>query len=61
MDELENIPGFNAFTDFMQSFNLLRGKKTDDEDDEVRRFSGKFKVTFLCMLKYLVKGNLTKI
>lgn len=43
MDELENIPGFNAFTDFMQSFNLLRGKKTDDEDDEVRRFSGKFK------------------
>ena len=29
----------------MCSFNLLRGKKTEDENDEDRRFSGRFKVS----------------
>jgi len=37
---------FGGFGDFMCSFNLLRGKKTEDEDDEERRFSGRFKVSF---------------
>ena len=44
MDELENVEGFSVFNDFISSFPLLRGKKTDNEDDELRRFSGKFKV-----------------
>ena len=47
MDELENVDGFSGFNDFICCFNLLRGKKTDDEDDDVRRFSGKFKVSFI--------------
>ena len=44
MDELENLEEFGGFNDFIASFKLLRGKKTDDENDEIRRFSGKFKV-----------------
>jgi len=43
MDELENREEFGGFNDFLATFNLLRGKKTDDEDDEERRFSGVFK------------------
>ena len=43
---LEDVEEFGGFGDFMCSFNLLRGKKTEDEDDEERRFSGKFKVWF---------------
>ena len=45
MDELENVEEFGGFTDFIRTFNLLRGKKTDEDDDEIRRFSGRFKVT----------------
>ena len=44
--ELEEVEEFGGFHDFMSTFVLLRGKKTDDEDDEERRFSGKFKVHF---------------
>ncbi len=43
-NELEEVEGFDEFNDFMETFPLLRGKKTDEEDDEIRRFSGKFKV-----------------
>eukprot|EP00794_Sanderia_malayensis_P004873 gene4873-5512_t len=41
--ELEDVEGFDGFHDFMKTFELLRGKKTEEEDDEIRRFSGKFK------------------
>ena len=45
LDELENIDEFGGFNDFMCSFDLLRGKKTDDDEieDAIRRYSGKFK------------------
>ncbi|XP_047127073.1 otoferlin isoform X2 [Hydra vulgaris] len=46
LDELENVEGFSGFNDFLACFNLLRGKKTEDEDDELKRFSGKFKGNF---------------
>ena len=50
--ELEEVEEFDGFNDFMKTFVLLRGKKTEDEDDEQRRFSGKFKVSpkFVCFL-----------
>lgn len=41
--ELEEVECFNGFNDFMATFDLLRGKKTEDEDDLQRRFSGKVK------------------
>ena len=41
---------FDGFNDFMKTFNLLRGKKTEEEDDLERRFSGKFKVTMSVQL-----------
>ena len=45
MDELENIEEFGGFRDFMISFDLMRGKRVDDDDhaDHKRRYSGKFK------------------
>ena len=45
MQELEEREEFGGFTDFVRTFNLLRGKKTDDdeEEDALRRHSGKFK------------------
>ena len=46
-EALEDVEEFGGFNDFMASFNLLRGKKTEDEDDEERRYSGTFKVIFI--------------
>lgn len=45
MDELENRVEFGGFTDFMCGFDILRGKKTTDDDveDHLRRYAGKFK------------------
>ena len=45
LDELENISAFNGFRDFTISYDLMRGKRIDDDDDAdfSRRFSGKFK------------------
>ena len=48
---MEDVDEFGGFGDFMCSFNLLRGKKTEDEDDEDRRFSGRFKVSKKCKVK----------
>ena len=48
--ELEEVECFNGFNDFMATFELLRGKKTEDEDDLQRRFSGKVKVILVFCL-----------
>ena len=53
MTELEELEEFGGLLDFMKTFNLLRGKKTDDEDDEERRYSGNFKVIFSVLYFYL--------
>ncbi|XP_074657543.1 otoferlin-like [Tubulanus polymorphus] len=41
--ELEEVPAFNHFEDWLRIFPLLRGKKTDDDEDEDERNVGVFK------------------
>lgn len=42
--ELEAIPQFNEFKEWLQSFELYRGKKTGDDDEDDSRIVGLFKV-----------------
>ncbi|ELU05062.1 hypothetical protein CAPTEDRAFT_184805 [Capitella teleta] len=41
--ELENIPEFGGFEELLHTFDLLKGKKTNDEEEDCARLSGKFK------------------
>lgn len=43
--ELENQKPYNAFSDFIQTFTLFRGKQGKDEDD-MPPTVGEFKVLF---------------
>ena len=43
--DLEDVAEFAGFEEYFETFPLFRGKKSlDDEDDEVARLSGYFKV-----------------
>lgn len=42
--ELEAFPEFNGFAEWLHTFSLYRGKKSNDEEDEDNRVVGKFKV-----------------
>lgn len=42
--ELESVPEFNGFTDWLHTFDLYRGKNTGSADDDESRIVGKFKV-----------------
>ena len=43
--ELELVQDFGSFTEYFETFSLYRGKKSmDDEDDDMNRLSGYFKV-----------------
>ena len=46
--ELEAVPEFNGFKEWLHSYELLRGKNTGDEDSE-SRVVGIFKVNLLAM------------
>lgn len=48
--ELEEVPDFEGFRDWVHTFHLYRGKKTDDEEDDMNRVVGSFKGTF-CIYK----------
>ena len=41
--ELESVPEYNGFKEWLESFQLLRGKRTGDENDDERRIVGIFK------------------
>ncbi|XP_071147847.1 otoferlin-like isoform X5 [Mytilus edulis] len=41
--ELESVPEFNGFTDWLHTFDLYRGKNTGSADDDESRIVGKFK------------------
>lgn len=41
--ELEAVPDYNGFVEWLESFQLLRGKRTGDESDDERRIVGTFK------------------
>ena len=42
--ELELEPDFNGFAEWLHTFELYRGKKTGDAEDDESRVVGKFKV-----------------
>lgn len=42
--ELEAQPEFNGFKEWLHTFELYRGKKTGDAEDDESRVVGKFKV-----------------
>ena len=44
-DDLENRSEFSGFSEWVQTFDLFRGKKLGDDDDDLTRLAGKFKVS----------------
>jgi len=44
-NELESVPEFNNFKEWLHTFDLFRGKKTCDAEDDESRTVGKFKVS----------------
>ena len=42
--ELENVSEFGGFQELLHTYDLLRGKKVDDEENDSLRVTGKFKV-----------------
>ena len=52
-NELESQMEFNNFKEWLQTFELYRGKKSGDADDDASRVVGKFKVFqihFVCQI-----------
>ena len=49
-NELESQPEFNGFREWLHTFELFRGKKTGDVDDDDSRIVGKFKVPYTLSL-----------
>ena len=47
--ELEQVPEFGNFREWLLTFDLYRGKKADDFSDDESRIVGKFKVGTLCL------------
>ncbi len=43
-NELESQPEFEGFAEWLQTFQLYRGKKSDDDLEDENRIVGKFKV-----------------
>ena len=43
-NDLESVSDFNGFKEWLHTFELTRGKKTGDIEDDESRVVGKFKV-----------------
>lgn len=43
--ELEAVPEYDEFKEWLHSFELYRGKKTGDDSEDENRVVGVFKVT----------------
>ncbi|KAG1674527.1 Otoferlin [Nymphon striatum] len=41
--ELENVPDFNGFKEWLHTFDLFRGKKTGNDREDEKRIVGRFK------------------
>ena len=49
-NELEEQPEFHEFSEWLQTFELYRGKQADEIFDDESRCVGKFKVGMLCII-----------
>lgn len=45
--ELEAVPEYDGFKEWLHSFDLYRGKKTGDDNEDENRVVGTFKVIFI--------------
>ena len=46
-NELETQSEYEGFSEWLQTFDLYRGKKSEEELEEENRVVGKFKVGFI--------------
>jgi len=46
-NELESQPEFDGFSEWLQTFDLYRGKKSEEDFEEDNRVVGRFKVRFM--------------
>ena len=51
-NELENQPEFDGFTEWLQTFELYRGKQGVEEFEDEGRVVGKFKVSLFLKLMF---------
>lgn len=51
--ELECVPEYDEFKEWLHSFELYRGKKTGDDTDDENRVVGVFKVQTIVTLMLL--------
>ena len=52
-NELESQPEFEGFSEWLQTFDLYRGKKSEEEFEDENRIVGKFKVNPMHQLSFL--------
>ncbi len=57
-NELESQPEFESFTEWLQTFELYRGKKSEDELEDENRVVGKFKVKHFSIYQLLAQALL---
>ncbi len=53
--DLEDVPEFNRCAEWVETYDLSRGKKIEDEDDDIGRMAGKFKVIKIQSIRFLQK------
>ena len=58
-NELEAQPEFHGFSEWLHTFDLTRGKKTGETDDDESRTVGKFKVGLTRFTAVLVLSFVT--
>lgn len=50
-NELECQSEYSAFSEWLQTFDLYRGKKTEEDVEEENRIVGRFKVKIIYYMK----------
>ena len=53
-NELESQPEFDGFSEWLQTFDLYRGKKSEEDFEEDNRVVGRFKVLRLSFVFFII-------
>ena len=60
-NELESQPEFDGFSEWLQTFDLYRGKKSEEDFEDENRVVGRFKVSKVTCDSYNVKAGGRKL
>ena len=52
-NELESQPEFDGFSEWLQTFDLYRGKKSEEDFEDENRVVGRFKVSKVTCASYM--------